>query len=453
MATAITGIERSTAAAPIRRPGPRARRRFAVASATFALFLWLVLIGTAPMQEWAGQTSNSTGDALNQLLYVGIMLVLLVGSGMISRRELFCIPAALVVLLAFCLLSVSWAVAPLIALRRIVQTTIVVWIIFRQVNDLGPTRTLRMLRVAMVALLIINYLVVFFTPYGIHGEVFGEASSVVGDWRGIIPHKNITGAACSLTILLFLFDNRQFSRIVSALVILGAAVFLFYTNSRTSEVILVLAVALGFAIRPYSASYRSTMVIILLVFAGIALQAVSANIRFLADTFNDPGALTGRGAIWPLLFEYAGEHPWTGAGFGSFWQIGDASPIWTLTSGWVAIYAPHGHNGFLDLLVTIGVPGLLLAIAALAVWPLLRLLLSLSIDKSRRSLLLALMAFCLGHNLTESSLLSGAAVVEVFLILTIALIYRESDASAGAHQLLRRRMARLVRRSRPRMVR
>jgi O-antigen ligase len=447
MATAIDGPYRHMAAPP-RTMGPRARRRYAVANVTFGFFLWLVLIGTAPLQEWAFRSAIGAGDTINQVLYIGILLVLLLASGMPSRGELFCLPTALTVLLAYCFVSVLWAIAPLISLRRITQTAIAIWVTFRLVNDLGPARTLRMLRVAMAALLVINFLVVFFTPYGVHSEVFGEASSVVGDWRGIIPHKNVTGAACSLTILLFLFDNRQFPKIVSALVIAGSIVFLYYTNSRTSEVILVPAIALGYAIRPYSANYRTTLVIILLIIAALLLEALSANIRFLADIFNDPGSLTGRGAIWPLLIEYASEHPWTGAGFGSFWLIGDDSPIWTLTTGWVAIYAPHGHNGFLDLLVTIGVPGLVLAIVALAIWPLLRLLLSLSINKSRRSLLLALITFCLGHNLTESSLLNGAALVQVFLTLTIALIYRESNASAGSHHLLRQRFSRMMRKSR-----
>ncbi len=426
--------------------GLRARRRYVVANFTFAFFLWLVLIGTAPLQEWAFQVPVGEGDAINQVLYVGILLVLMFGAGMPSRRELLCVPTALVVLLGFCFLSVSWAVAPLISLRRVTQAAIVIWLIFRHVDDLGSARALRLVRYAMIALLAINYLVVFLTPFGVHGEVFGEQSSVVGDWRGIIPHKNIAGAACGLTILLFLFDNRQFSKVTSALVILAAAIFLYFSNSRTSEVVLIPAILLGFAIRPYDASHRTALGVFLLIVAGIALQLLSANSVALAEFLNDPGSLTGRGAIWPLLIEYARDRPWTGAGFGSFWLIGDASPIWTLTTGWVAIYAPHGHNGFLDLLVTIGVPGLILAVIALAIWPLLRLLLSVSIGKTRRSLLLTLIAFCLGHNLTESSLLSGAAVVEVFLILAIAITYRESNASAGAHHGLRTRMTRMVNR-------
>ena len=437
----------SAASATGRPVGPRAQRRYVVANLTFPVFLWLVLIGTAPFQEWAFQTPIGQGDAINQILYVAVLLILAFGAGMPSKRELLCVPAGLVILLGYCLLSVSWAVAPLASVRRVAQAAIVIWLVFRHVSDLGPARTLRLVRQAMIALLVINYLVVFLTPFGVHAEVFGEQSSVVGDWRGIIPHKNIAGAACSLTILLFLFDNRQFPRLVSAMVIVAATAFLIFTNSRTSEVMLVPSILLGFAIRPYTASHRTALGVFLLVAAAILLQILSANIAFLAEFLNDPGSLTGRGAIWPLLLDYAAEHPWTGAGFGSFWLIGDASPIWTLTTGWVAIYAPHGHNGFLDLLVTIGIPGLVLAVIALVVWPLLRLLLSVSIGKARRSLLLTLIAFCLGHNLTESSLLSGAAIVEVFLILAIAITYRDSNASAGAHHRLRARMTRMLHRS------
>jgi O-antigen ligase len=294
--------------------------------------------------------------------------------------------------------------------------------------------------------LIVNYLMVFLTPYGIHSEVFGEESSVVGDWRGIIPHKNVAGAACAFTVLFFTFDNRQFPRIVSALVIAAATIFLYYTHSSTSELSLVLALATGFAIRPYDASHRFAVGICLAMVVGLALQILFVNLTALSDFVNDPGALTGRGAIWPLLFEYAREHLWTGAGFSSFWQIGPDSPIWTLTSGWVAVYAAHGHNGFLDLLVTIGLPGLVLAIVVMIVWPLLRLLLSQSIGKPRRSLLVAIIIFCAGHNLAESTLLNTASLVEVFLLIAIAITYRESDASPGAHHALRGRMTRLLRR-------
>lgn len=454
MATAIT-VRRAPAPgtrAPAMRAhrgqpsGTRARRRYIIANICFTVFLALVLVGTSPLREWAFNGNVGQGDSLNQVLHVVVFLGLLVGSGAPSKRELFCVPLGITLLLAYCFVSVSWAIAPLISFRRITLTAMVVWVTFRQVNDLGPQRTLRLIRYVLLILLVINFLTVFFSPFGVHTEVFGEETSVVGDWRGIIPHKNIAGAACALTILLFAFDNRQFPRLVSALVIAAAATFLYYTHSSTSEVSLVLALVAGIGIRPYDASHRVALGIFLLIVTGLVAQILFSNAAVLTDFFSDPGTLTGRGAIWPLLLEYASDHLWTGAGFSSFWQIGEDSPILTLTSGWVSIYAAHGHNGYLDLLVTIGLPGVLLAIVAMIVWPLLRLLLSLSIGKPRRSLLLAIIIFCAGHNLAESSLLNAASVTEVFLLIAVAITYRQSDASAGAHHALRHRMTRLLRR-------
>ncbi|RZM32604.1 MAG: O-antigen ligase family protein, partial [Sphingomonas sp.] len=431
----------------------RSRRRYIVANICFAVFMWLVLIGTSPVQEWAFRGQIGEGDAANQVLHILIFLALLIASGMPSKRELFCVPFGLAILLAYCFVSVSWAIAPAISFRRATLTAIVVWVTFRQVNDLGPERTLKIARYALLILLAINYLMVFFSPYGIHSEVFGEVSSVVGDWRGIIPHKNVAGAACAFTILLFVFDNRQFPRVISALTVAAAGIFLYFTHSSTSEISLALALAAGIAIRPYDASYRVVLGIVLLIAAGLAIEILLTNITVLTDILNDPGALTGRGAIWPLLLEYSREHLWTGAGFSSFWQIGADSPIWTLTSGWVAIYAAHGHNGFLDLLVTIGLPGLILAVIALIVWPLIRLLLSQSIAKPRRSLLLAIIIFCTGHNLAESSLLNAASMTQVFLLIAVAITYRHSNASVGAHHGLRQRMTRLMRKPARRLLR
>lgn len=437
MATAIDMAE----VRPEDRPrSVRARRRALIDDLLFPLFLGLVLIGTAPLQEWAFRGAIGEGDALNQVLHLCVFLLVLLGNGMPTRRELLCVPVGLLLLAGYCLLSVLWSAVPFISLRRAALTSIAIWMVFRLVAGLGPDHALKRVRQALALLLLINFLVVFLTPFGIHGEVFGEESSVVGNWRGIIPHKNIAGAVCAFTILLFVFDNQQFSRRLSLLVVAGAAVFLFETQSRTSEAILVLATVAGAAIRPYDANRRVAVGVAALILAAFALQLLSANIGLLSDILNDPGALTGRGAIWPLLLEYAAERPWTGTGFGAFWQIGDASPIWTLTSGWVAQYAAHGHNGYLDLLVTIGVPGLLLAVAVLVVAPLATLLLSTSIPKPRRSLLLAIIIFCAGHNLTESSLLNAASVVQVFLLLAIAIAYHPYGTDAAAR--LRPRAAR-----------
>ncbi|MCA1196346.1 O-antigen ligase family protein [Sphingomonas sp. R647] len=423
---------------------PAHRRQRTVCLAALWGFLAVVLIGTSPFEEWAFSGAIGAGDLLNQLIYLVLFALLLFGTGRLSRRGLLPIPLGLCLVLGYCAISILWAVDPLISARRLALAGLTVWICFRLTLALGPERLLRTLRIALIGLLVINFLVVFLTPYGVHPEVFGDESLVAGNWRGIIPHKNIAGAACAFTILLMVFDNRQFSRLVSAVVIVGALVFLYYSQAKTSQGILVLALALGWLARGYSPNFRGIFALLLVILVGLGIQLLSVNSALVRDMLNDPAMLTGRTAIWPLLLEYIAERPFTGAGFGSFWQIGDASPIWWLTSGWVARFAAHGHNGYLDLAATIGLPGMALAVAALLLWPGLRLMLSFGIGAKRRALLLALLTFCAGHNLTESSLLNGAAVVQVFLLFTIAIIYFHSDASEGAHQRIAARARRIL---------
>ncbi len=421
-----------------------------LAGVCFALLLVAALVGSTVFQASDGGSVTGEGNLGNQLLYGGTFLLLLFGSGIRSVRTLLCLPVGITLLIGYCYLSVFWAVDPGASFRRATLTAIMTWTTFRIVGDLGPDRTLRLMRQFLLVLLIANFFAVLLLPNGVHRNVIAEEGSVIGSWRGIIAHKNAAGAICAVTILLFLFDNRQFSRVVNIATMIAAAVFLYFTNSKTSHGVLALSLVAGLLIRPFNANHRVVLGGVLMLVAALGMLFVSANIDVVDNIMNDPTALTGRGEIWPFLLDYAAQHPWTGAGYQSFWGIGDASPIWTLTSGWVATEIQHGHNGYLDLLVTIGIPGLVLAVVTLLLWPLIRLLFSLAIGKPRRSLLLSIIIFCAGQNMTESTLFNGS-YTHVFLMIAIAIIYRQSQGSAGQHHDLRRRALRFLglRRARP----
>lgn len=416
-----------------------------VAGIAFILLLMVTLVGATFLQSGGGDgVGQSTEAGLgNQLLYGGIFVLLLLGTGLRNLRTMLCVPFGVTVLIGYCYLSTLWAIDPATSFRRVTLVAMMTWMTFRCVGELGPDRTLRLLRHFLLVLLVVNFLAVFLLPDGIHRNLISEEETVIGSWRGIVSHKNPAGAITALTMLLFLFDNRQFSRLVTIAVVAAAAVFLWFTHSKTSQGVVVLSILAGWAIRHHDADRRVVLAGMLMVVATLALLLVSANVAFIDDVVNDPNALTGRAQIWPPLIEYVGQHPWTGAGFQSFWAIGDASPIFSLTSSWVSTNIQHGHNGYLDLLVTIGVPGTLLAVATLIVWPLLRLLFSLSIAKPRRSLLLAIILFCAGQNMAETTILA-ASYGHVFLMIALAIVYRQSQGSAGQHHQLRRRALRLL---------
>lgn len=402
--------------------------------------LFLVFVGTTPFQEQIMSAGDSQGDVVRQVLIVLILIVLAATMRRAKGHLPFHVPVMVAVTLAYCLMSVSWALDPLIAIRRLALTAIVIAILFEAVSRLGYDRTMAVLRLSLVALLVGNFMVVAFSDYGVHHYVLGEAEDVVGNWRGILPHKNSAGVVCAFTILLFLFDRRRIPLPICIGVIAAAAIFLFFSQSKTSQAMLVLAIVGGLLVRPYSANYRSVLGLLALLLVGVALQLVVVYSDALAVLLSDPGALSGRAQIWPLLIAYSQQYPWTGAGFGSFWQIGANSPIWELTDGWVAEIASHGHNGYLDLVVTIGYPGMLLAVLALLIWPLVRVMLSFSVSKPQRSLLVAMVVFCIGHNLTESTLLDRSSIVQVMLMIAVALIYRLSSADPGQAVRLRKQI-------------
>ncbi|PHP18679.1 hypothetical protein CG471_16245 [Sphingobium sp. IP1] len=433
--------------------GANARQRMATAMVAL-VGLMLVSMVTVSFQGVDAAAESEQGDVVRQILLGGLFIVFLLvagptppalGSG--SRRAGgLPLPFSMIIFLGYCLISVSWAIAPLVSLRRLGLTVIVIWMIFRAVGELGYGRTVKLIRWTLLGVMVANFISLLIPGVGLQPDTPGGDPGVVGDWRGLQPHKNIGGAVCAFTMIFFLFDRRSISTYILVPVLMACALFLYFSHSKTSEGVLLVALLSGWLIRPYSADYRALLAPALVIGAGLALQLGTLYLGDLSVMMADPSALSGRSQIWPLLLTYASEHPLKGAGFGSFWQIGDDSPIYSFTDGWIAQYAGHGHNGFLDLLVTLGVPGLLLGVLALIVWPLMRLLLSLSIPKGRRSLLLALLIFCIGHNVTETSLMDRAAVVQIFLVLAIALIFEQSSLSDGAHHRLKRRWLAITRR-------
>ena len=63
----------------------------------------------------------------------------------------------------------------------------------------------------------------------------------------------------------------------------------------------------------------------------------------------DPREFTGRSAIWSAELRYIADHPFLGAGFGTFTDTSSQSPLHNYVSGsWVDAVS-HGHNGYLQV--------------------------------------------------------------------------------------------------------
>lgn len=390
--------------------------------ACLVLFLLVIAVSLGPTT--AMMKEGGVGGAIRQGTYLSLLLLgILSAKPWNDLRKLVSVPLPLVLALLVCAASLSWSAVPGIGFRRLILTASIVWTIAILVRELGYERSLDVLRSAFFALLVANYVAVFaFPTVGIHQ--FGDRIDIalVGDWCGIMGHKNFAGAIMAFTILAFLFDARRMHPILRFGVLGAALGFLIMSESKTSVGMLAGAVAIGYVFGKTSFPWR------LAIIPSLAIGSVLAMVYFnlyryaFVQMVNDPATFTGRIVIWRHMLEYIADNAWYGSGYGSFWTVGETGPIFSYSTDWVRDIS-SGHNGYLDLTASLGIPLAIVCLVLLLVWPFVRLLIHPRTVGGRGALLLSLLTFCAGHNMTESSFLERDLITNVMLILTMTLLW------------------------------
>ncbi|MEM4670684.1 MAG: O-antigen ligase family protein, partial [Thermofilum sp.] len=145
----------------------------------------------------------------------------------------------------------------------------------------------------------------------------------------------------------------------------GLALFLLYkSDSKTSWVMALLVFmsilffGLGYRLRKAWPVY--ILGSLLIVSGGLLVGVEQA--ETVAFLLGRDLTLTGRTTLWETVWSFVMEQPWLGYGLGAFW----ASPSYrghvSALEGWEV---PHAHNGYLDLWLDLGLPGLLMGVSLL----------------------------------------------------------------------------------------
>ena len=187
------------------------------------------------------------------------------------------------------------------------------------------------------------------------------------DWRGLFPHKNslafqmatgmVAGACAAL-----LQPRRR--RLWIGVVVLCLAVLLM---SRGKTSLLAGALGVGGAVG-IAAMRRGPLVAVLAGWGGATAALAAACLALLAPglllkAIGKDATLTGRTDIWASVLRRAADAPWTGYGYGAFWEKGSTpARMVQKETHWLV---PTAHNGWLDLLVQVGWIGVALFAAVL----------------------------------------------------------------------------------------
>lgn len=225
---------------------------------------------------------------------------------------------------------------------------------------------------AALVLLVLCYLGVFLAPqYSIHSALDITEPQLAGDWRGSFGHKNVASAVMTILVYVGIYLSTVGSFVMGPAIAALAGIFLIFTGGKTSSVLCLTIYALASLVYVTRSLWLKRIlcfipliVINLLTVGSVASPALSSITRLLPV---DP-TFTGRSDIWEFALSAAAEKPIIGHGYAAFWD--DVTERQTAKGAEWAVTAAHSHNSYLDLAVTIGLPGLLLVILVFVLAPL-----------------------------------------------------------------------------------
>ena len=357
------------------------------------LILSVLLVSFRPFQPGGALKPGEGGDALNQLGY-GLIgaLSLLMMLMLVDRRVLWSLASpAWALLLGFVLLSVTNSLNPPAAFRAVIfMLTGVAGIVAVLSLSPGADGFSRALMVASALVLALSFAGIALIPDMAKHTVFSEEPEHAGLWRGIYSHKNVAGPVMAGITFSGLYLFRRGWRRAGVLIGLGGLLFLSNTGSKTSALLapmVVLLVAGPGAIGMRRLASIGVFVTIL-IFAGATVGSVLFEpLHALREAVAPGTTYTGRTELWKFAFENIATRPLTGFGFESFWfspmvYFGEAPTH----LDWDVRGAVHGHNGYVDIALTMGIPAFGAAFLAMIIMPLVDYT---RVSKTRENVLMA----------------------------------------------------------------
>ncbi len=281
----------------------------------------------------------------------------------------------LVILAVFAMASAMWSIDPELSFRRgiaVLATTLMGVYLAARFDWIGALRLLAIVWFCLMAASLISGVVA--PGFGVMHEIHP------GAWSGGWSEKNALGGHAARAAFLFAFlawrDEPFRKWWVGGLLMSLALVIL----SKSATALLGAMLGLGVLAaawwmlkgRVWSLALAWGAISII----GLAVMIYAIAPGLLLGVIGKDATLTGRTDIWIELGNAIGEKPMLGYGYLAFWGL-DSEPRYWLEKA-VDWNAPSGHNGWLDLAISLGIVGVVIfAIdVAMSAWRATRLSMS-----------------------------------------------------------------------------
>ncbi|TIL63591.1 O-antigen ligase family protein [Mesorhizobium sp.] len=368
-----TGSLRRTERAPL----SATFTRDGVATAVAALLFTVILVSFRPFQPAGAATTGDGGDIVNQLGFgsLGAISVFSLMAFADPRVVRSLLSPSWLLMLAFLMFSVVMATDPPSAMRSAFFTLIG---ILTMATILALPRDAeafsKVIIFTIVVVMGLSYIGLIVFP----NEALHTAASLepehAGLWRGVFTHKNIAGPVMACFSFAGLYLYRRGQRLWGASIFCAAMIFMLHTGSKTTAGLVPFSILI--VVLPSLIGMRlGTPILFALAIIAAAIGTLGIvflpPVKHLAALYFPDLTYTGRTTLWEFAGEMLAKRPWTGYGFESFWGtpllLNQDQPF---DRAWDIRTIVHGHNGYLDIAVLMGIPALCAAVYTFLIAPL-----------------------------------------------------------------------------------
>lgn len=368
---------------------------------------------------------------LSLALYA-VTLVLLARQGKAALATILIAPE-LMGLLLLPVLSTLWSMSPSDTSVRAVALIGSSMFGYYLVARFSPIEILRIVVFASLATAALSLFLIFALPsYGLSTD-----PAWLGAWRGAYLHKNGMGAWASAgsalaTLLLMLETGRRPRWQIAALVL--NLFLLLGSRSVSSLITYVASVMAVIGLRMLFGTLKSVAVRFLLCLAPLVIALVIAvdldTVASLIETFGRDATLSGRIPLWQSVWGFVEEKFWFGHGYEAFWIQGHVSI--DVIERLIHYRPAYSHNGVLELLLSLGLIGLL-TFAAIAAVYCRRLIRLLAADRAPvvANVALLWLVVLIVRNTSEAGLLERDQIRWVVFVALYLLLAKASRPAAS----------------------
>ncbi len=307
-------------------------------------------------------TPSAELRAVNSLFYfvaygLGLLFLLM------NRRVAAIVLREYSFFLLFCvvaLLSISWSLSPSIGLVEFGQLLLTVLTAGGVVAGIDFRGFIRAMAFTFLIIAALSLLYVLVIPS--YGIMYQEFSRLSGTPQGVFRHKNTFGEAAVYGVIVAFAARRYVAPWVWLSTAIGSAICLAISLSATKVLAFAVTLMIFFAWQVLAQKRGGR------VFAVVALALGSLTLGVMMPILLQLGVdmvgrdltFSGRTHIWAHTLDLIADRPFIGYGVASIWntQLGDIPALPNFAS-------PHAHNVFLEITLSLGVIGLVIAILAL----------------------------------------------------------------------------------------